>query len=78
MNLARLASAETVAISVTREEYARGYFDDEELERRLDAITGRAGAPERERVLSAAETVDVTSFGSPVIEMLAVSWEWPE
>ena len=75
---ATLDSTEYLAIMITREHYAQGRIDHDELDRRLASIIGLNGHEERKRVLFTEDVVDITVFGSPAPIVLASGWQWPD
>jgi len=73
-----LDSTERLAVTITREQYANGDIDHDELTHRIASIIGLNGEDERRRVLFTEDVVDVTYFGSPAPLVYATAWRWPD
>lgn len=67
-----LRSAQSLAVAVTKDAYAAGDIEADELERRLEAILTA-----REGVFDTVEWVHVTMLGSYRPKYIASFWEWP-
>ena len=72
-----LESAQAVALSTTRDDYALGRIDLDEMEIRMDAIIGLLGTDEMLWSLQHTSFVDITRMGDLSQRRLASGWRWP-